>query len=329
MPRYEKAEILMNLALEMQAARGGLSLMDIQERFGVGRRTAMRMRDAIVAMFPQAEEVETDERIKRWRIPSGVVNKLITFTAEELADLEVAAKLLEQENMPERATVVAGLAKKVQALMRPEIQRRIEPDLEALLEAEGLAMRPGPRPAIDDSNVEALREAIVTCRKVALRYRNRRDGKVNRRTVHPYGFLLGHRHYLIGFHENPKANHIAPFALPNIDGVEILDQTFAREPDFSLEAYAERSFGLFQEEPFDVAWKFTPKAAPVAKEFVFHPTQTWEGLPDGSAIVRFRAGGWLEMAWHLYRWGDQVEVLKPNHLAEAIKNHRPIWPGLP
>ncbi len=40
--RYEKAEKLMLLALEMQASRIGLSLDDIQERFGGSRRTAMR-----------------------------------------------------------------------------------------------------------------------------------------------------------------------------------------------------------------------------------------------------------------------------------------------
>ena len=329
MSRYEKAETLFNLALEMQAARSGLTLQDIQERCKVGRRTAMRMRDAIMNMYPQAEEVPTDERTKRWRISSGVVNKLVTFSAEELADLEAAAKLLERENLPERATNVAGVAKKVQALMRPDLQRRIEPDLEALLEAEGLAMRPGPRPTIEDEHVETLREAIKAYRKVALQYRNRRNNKVKRRIVRPYGFLLGHRHYLIGFHEHKKANHVAPFALPNIEGVEILEESFERDSAFSLAEYAAQSFGLFQEDPFDVVWKFTPKAAPVAKEFVFHPSQEWEDLSDGSAIVRFRAGGRLEMAWHLYRWGDQVEVLEPAHLAEANKDHRPHWPGLP
>ena len=40
--RYEKFEGLLHLALEMQATRGGLSLEDIQERFGASRRTAMR-----------------------------------------------------------------------------------------------------------------------------------------------------------------------------------------------------------------------------------------------------------------------------------------------
>ena len=68
---------------------------------------------------------------------------------------------------------------------------------------------------------------------------------------------------------------------------------------------------MFQEEPFDVVWRFSPKAAPDARQFLFHPTQTMESQPDGSLIVRFRAGGALEMSWHLFTWGDEVEVLKP------------------
>jgi hypothetical protein len=39
---------------------------------------------------------------------------------------------------------------------------------------------------------------------------------------------------------------------------------------FSLREYAERSFGVFQEKPLDVVWKFSPKVAPDAREFLFH-----------------------------------------------------------
>lgn len=328
MPRYEKAEVLLRLALDLQAARYGLSLAEMQERFGIGRRTAMRMRDAILNMFPQAEEVETDERTKRWRIPAGVLNQLLAFSAEELADLEAAAKLFEQQNMPERATSLSSLTQKLRALMKPDVQRRVEPDLEILLQAEGLAMRPGPRPAIRFEQVEKLREAMKSGQKVAIRYRNR-GGKVNRRVVHPYGFLVGHRHYLIGFHENPKANNVVPFALPGIEDVEILAETFERDPNFSLTEYAEQSFGLWHEAAEEVVWRFTPEAAATAHDFVFHPKQVLEPQPDGSLIVRFRAGGVLEMAWYLYSWGDQVEVLAPASLVELVRDHRPHWPGTP
>lgn len=92
--------------------------------------------------------------------------------------------------------------------------------------------------------------------------------------------------------------------------------------------YAERSFGVFQEEPFDVVWRFSPKTAPDARQFLFHPTQTFEEQPDGSLIVQFRAGGALEMCWHLFTWGDQAPVLKPkrlqNILQEQVNALRPV-----
>ena len=100
--RYEKADNLLQLALEMQAARGGLTLADIESKFGVGRRTAMRMRDALLRNFPQAEEIETNDRTKRWRIPTGTLDRLIAFTAEELAALETASRLFERDNRENR-----------------------------------------------------------------------------------------------------------------------------------------------------------------------------------------------------------------------------------
>jgi predicted DNA-binding transcriptional regulator YafY len=132
--------------------------------------------------------------------------------------------------------------------------------------------------------------------------------------VHPYGFLYGNRHYLVAWSESEAARSFRSFALSNIERVETLDRTFTRKRHFSLREYAERSFGVFQEKPVDVVWNFSPKAAPDAREFVFHPTQKLEDQPDGSLVVRFRAGGLLEMAWHLFTWGNEVRVLKPKKL---------------
>jgi len=326
--RYEKTDNMLQLALEMQAARGGLSLKDIEQRFGVGRRTAMRMKDTIMRNFPQAEEVPTDERIKRWRIPAGVLDRLVNFSADELADLKMAIGLMETENLEREAASLDGLRAKLGALMRPEQARRVEPDLEALLEAEGLAMRPGPRPVIGIDVVEELRKAVKGCNVCVLSYRNR-EGKLNQRTVYPYGFLLGHRHYLIAYHTNPKARSFALFRLPNIEKVKVKEEFFERDPDFSLKDFSERAFGVFQEEPFDVVWRFDAESASTAREFQFHPSQTMEEQPDGSLIVRFKAGGDVEMAWHLFKWGDHVEVIEPKGLAKLIENHRPSWKALP
>ena len=327
--RHEKANNLLQLALEMQAARGGLSLDDIEEKFDVGRRTAMRMRDAVLDVFPHADEVETDERKKRWRLPKGTLDRLVGVTADELGDIEVAINLLKRDNLLDQASSLEGVLTKLRAVMSPTMANRVETDLDALLEAEGLAMRPGPKPRSRAMVLEDLRDAVKGCRKVEIQYRNRTTRRINKRIVHPYGFLYGHRHYLVAYNLVKGAQGYRLFSLPNIERVVPQDEYFERDDEFSLEAFSQQSFGVFQEAPFQVVWRFSPRAAPDAQDFLFHPDQEAEPQQDGSLIVRFAAGGALEMCWHLYAWGDDVEVLEPQTLRDMVNSNRQSWPGLP
>jgi predicted DNA-binding transcriptional regulator YafY len=316
--RYAKADRVMQLALELQASRTGLTLEDIKARFQVGHRTAQRMRDAVVRLFPQTEEWIDDERRRRWRIPTVSISSLVTFTADELADLEVAARLLRRENQRTRAASVEGVVSKIKAALKADAIRKIEPDLEALLEAEGFALRPGPRPVIRAEVLTVLRRAVKESSQVYIRYRARQTGRRTGRAVHPYGFLFGSRHYLVA-HCPGRQPNVRLFSLANIEGVRILNKPATRDPAFSIQKFAEQSFGVFQEEPQDIVWRFKPAAAASAKEYLFHPTQVMEEQHDGSLIVRFRAGGLREMAWHIYTWGGDLEVLAPPALLELCR----------
>ncbi len=327
--RYEKAEKLLKLAMEMQGRRSGISLNEIEESMDVSRRTAQRMRDAILRTFPQADEVETGDRTKRWTIPTQLFDRFIGFSAEELASLRTASDLLRRENMCDQAECLEGIATKLQVLVRPDAARRIDPDLEALLEAEGLAMRPGPRPRLSPLILETLRTAIKACHKVRLHHRSRKTRRLGQRVVAPLGFLYGMRHYLVALEDAGPRARPKLFSLSNIEKIDPLPTGFTRPENFCLRSYAEQSFGAYQEEPFKVVWRFKPKVAAEAGEFVFHPNQTTRHLPDGSLECSFDAGGTLEMAWHLYQWGDDVEVVSPPHLAAIVRDHRRTWPATP
>ena len=327
--RYEKAENLLHLALEMQAARGGLSLDDIRERFGVSKRTAMRMRDAILRIFPHADVVPTDERKKRWRIPLGTLDRFAGCSADELANLETAINVLRRDHMTDQANSLEGLSAKIKAVLEQKIARKVEPDLEALLEAENLAFRPGPKPKTKVMVLDDLRRAIMGFRVVTIKYYTRYKDTISQRKVHPYGFIYGHRHYLVAKNLRRNEEGFRMFSLPNISKVEVTDENFDWDESFDLADFAKQSFGIYHEEPFDVVWKFSPRAAKDAKYFKFHPDQVTESLKDGSLVVRFRAGGALEMCWYLFSWGKDVEVLEPKHLADMVRDHRPKWPGLP
>lgn len=314
---YGRAEDLLRLAVRMQGAATGLSLDDIQEMFGVARRTAERMRDAVERVFGALELRPSDDRRVRWALPAARLT-LLSVDAEDLAQLNAAAELMRRENRAAAAETLDGLADKLRAVLGPRAMARVEPDLEALIEAEGITVRPGPREKVSPAILATLRTAILARRRVRIRYRRRESGSVRRYKVCPYGFLYGNRPYLVAFGLSPKVFDYRSYRLANILDVELLDESFEREKSFSLDAFARRSFGVFQEEPFDVVWKFTPDAAADARDWLFHPDQTMEEQPDGSLIVRFRAGGALEMSWHLYTWGDAVEVIEPKDFWQRV-----------
>ena len=316
--RYEKPEEVIRLALMMQGSAEGISIEDIQSEHGVSRRTAERMRDAVLRLFPSAHEVHTGVSRKRWRIPSGTLNNLVAFSAEELGALQTAAAILERENLKDQAKAVADVAIKLQAALKREIIRRIAPDLEALTEAEGLAMRPGPQQIISEGTFEKLREAIVCRNEVTFSYRSYGSDDEYEHRVRPYGFLYGNSHYLVGWNTFESVRDFRLYSLSKISGVVDTGDTFTRDVSFSLTEYAKRSFGVFQEEPFDVAWKVDADYAVEAMEYKFHPSQTIQTCGDGSLIVRFRAGGAMEMCWHLFVWGGAIDVIEPLSLKQQL-----------
>jgi predicted DNA-binding transcriptional regulator YafY len=332
--RYARAERLIHLALEMQASRGGLALTDIQQRFNVSRRTAIRMRDAVIAAFPQSDEVPSNDRSKRWRLDGDAARPLLGITADDLASLENAAGILTRDNLLEYAAELRGVASKIRASLTAELMRKVDPDFGALAEAEGIALRPGPRPTIAPSIFSTLRTAIKSCRKVSFTYHGRVNGSDETRTVKPLGFLYGHRHYLVGQRDDGAvAGDAAPairfYSLPHISKLRLQADGFDRDPAFNLGALIAPSFGVFAEPPVNVIWRFSAEAAATARQFQFHPSQTLENCDDGTVLVRFHAGGLLEMAWHLMTWGRHVEVLAPPALQAMLPATMPDWPALP
>ena len=308
---YGKMLDLFDLAMKMQESSDGISLTDICRDFNVSRRTAERMRDALFIYFPQMEEVPTGEKIKRWRIPQRILNSLIAFSPEEISALQTAISYLKQNSLDDKAALLGKVELKLKNLMKPEQKRRIEVDAEELIKAEGLVLRPGPKIRVDTQIIDKIRQAILSCHQVKLKYKSKMDGRIFDYKLIPYGFLYGQRaHYLVAKHsdgwDSGKAHN---FSLSHILEADILPETFITD-DFNLEAYAQESFGAWHEEPFDVEWLFSPKVAEEAKNFVFHPTQTLIENSDGSLTVKFRAGGKLEMDWFLYTWGDDVKVVK-------------------
>ena len=66
------------------------------------------------------------------------------------------------------------------------------------MRTEGLAMRAGPRPRLEEGLLSVLREAITFSRVVEFEYLAQGTGRQNLRRVQPYGVLYGNRAFLVG-----------------------------------------------------------------------------------------------------------------------------------
>ncbi len=89
-------------------------------------------------------------------------------------------------------------------------------------------------------------------------------------------------------------------------------------PEFSLQAYADQSFGIYQDDVEDVVLRISAEAADSALRWRFHVAQTVEAQADGGVLVRFRASGMRELAGHLFTWGAEVQVLAPERLRTLL-----------
>jgi predicted DNA-binding transcriptional regulator YafY len=314
--RSEKPADLLRLARQLAATAEGMTLDEMAEFSRVGRRTVERRRDAIEAVFGSLDRVEDGRQVRFRMNGRGLGSFAVAPTSEELAELENAVRSCVASQDKVRAEIFSSLHRKIRCSLRSAERLRLETDIDAQLRAEAFARQVGPRPYADPKVLSTLREVLLTGVLVKFLYGEGSDAALRWRKVIPYGLLFAPRHYLVARLKS-KSEPVL-FRLDRMHDVEVTAEPGAPPEDFNLEAYAARSFGVFQEEAEDIVLRFDPSAAPDARTYLFHPTQTLTDEGDGSLTVRFRAGGLLQMAQHLMTWGPTVAIIAPERLRNLM-----------
>lgn len=325
---FAKALDLLRLAQMAASRRGGVSLEDICTEFDVSHRTAQRMTEALDAAFANVKSADAEDRRRYWRLETPPPERLQPRQETTIEALEIAARAARDQARLRHARALEDLRDGLLARLTPRDATRSEADAEAVLAGLCQVMRPGPtvalRPEVTDAVIEALRGPF----RLRITYGS---ADAVPRVIEPHGLLLGHRSYLVA-RQPARSETILNFRMDRIHAAEVMDESFVFALGFTLEDYAAQAFGVYQDpaQYGEVIWRFAPEAAERAAEFRFHPTQVLEPQDDGSLIVRFNAAGWLEMAWHLYQWGDKVEVIAPDGLRALVEGYRrPDFDALP
>lgn len=330
---FTKTHELLRLA-DMAAVReGGVGLEEIKQTFSVTHRSAQRMTQALRQAFPSVIVSGGKKgEPKRWSLAGDErLLHLKGIRDDELSALDMSIRRAEREGATTEARALAALRDRLVILHPASEVLRAEADAEATLQARGHACRPGPSTAYDPVILEIIDLALKGPFRLEITYLAELDDVPRVRTVEPYGVLFGIRCYM-ACRDPATDERIRHFRLDRILKARRLNDIFQRKPEFDLEKHAARAFESFHSETEfgTVIWRFNSKAAPVARDYMFHPNQIMQDDEDGGLIVSFEAAGWLEMAWHLYKWGDTVEVIAPDQLRLLVVNHRRTdFPSLP
>lgn len=307
-PRYSRVSDILDLIIFMLSKLNGVSLNDIQEKYNVSRRTAERMRDAVLSILPQVDEIETDERCKRWGFTNYSLNELVSFSNENVAFLENLKPTCDKLSQAELEDILT----KVKAL-KYKHTKMDENNIELLLQSEGYAVRQSQNYKIDLDIVSVIRQGIKDNRKIKVEYKNKT------RILEPLGLIYGEKVHLIA-REKAKGQGEFNYVLHKIKSAEISDEKFDKG-GFNLQEYSKQSFGVYFGEIYDVKLKFIPEAAEDVLNYNFHPTQKVKQQPDGSVIVTFKASGDKHIIWNLFKWGYAVEILAPQELKKKYKEY--------
>ena len=329
--RFERILNIIDLIMTMQARTCGVSLKDIETAYSVSRRTAQRMKDLILSLYPQVTELQTNIKVKRWGFKGKPVN-LSNFSADDIADLASIKELCKINNMYDKLPLLDKVINTIRLCNNPNLHS-IENDTGILLESEGFAVRQSAGFDINPKILLTIRNAIKSMKKLEFDYQAKdyypleeknlagfriQKGLKPKKTVvaEPYGILYSERHYLVA-KENGK---IKQYLLHRISDLKITNEYFTPDVSFNLKKWAESSFGVFHDKPMQVKLKFKKEIADDVMKYKFHPTQQVKQLKNGAVIVTFKSSGTKTILWNIFKWGTNVEILAPIKLKQNYFN---------
>jgi predicted DNA-binding transcriptional regulator YafY len=313
MSRLNKAHDLIELTILLQNSYCGLTIEDIQNHFECSRRSAERMKTLLFELFPEKiEKVQTNEKKKHWRFVKGAANVLISFNADDFANLEYLKTISNDESRKEKLN---ELILKIKALTPQKKMRSLDTDISAILESEGFAVKQYSRVKYDQKTMEDIRNALLSFKK--LRFDYPVEEEIFSITLNPYGIIIADKYYLVGYNE--YVNDLRLYLVNEINNLEVLDEYFEPDEKFSLKDYSANSFGIFQESPLDIILEFDKEVANSVMNYHFHPTQDIKQLKNGNAQVKFTAGGTISICNELFKWGEYVKIKSPGVLKTTYK----------
>jgi predicted DNA-binding transcriptional regulator YafY len=107
-------------------------------------------------------------------------------------------------------------------------------------------------------------------------------------------------------------------AVHRMKQVELTDRTFDFPDDYNFEKVFNRHFGIIKEKAFSVEAVFSGWSARYVAERIWSPDQEIEFLGEGKIKLTLTASSEAEVISWLLSYGEEAQLLKPEHLVDNI-----------
>lgn len=168
---------------------------------------------------------------------------------------------------------------------------------------------------------QKVAEALLTRRRLHLRYLTRRRGESGERNVSPQRLV----HYRNTWYVDAwchRVEGLRRFALDAIEEASLLEHAATEVPLAEVEAAMDAGYGVFAGVARERRWatlRFDHRAARWARHEQWHPDQQGSELADGGYVLRVPYVDDTELVMDILRQGEQVEVLAPAALRRAVQ----------
>lgn len=295
---------LLNLAHELRAASGGLTMAQMMQRTERSRRTVERMLDGLLELGIETETAQAEgdhHLLKRWRLVEPLPGPLTSLQEGERLALEGAAAMM--PDGPARRALV-----KLLASQREQVATGVAIDSQTLIERTAYTAFLGPRYVGSEALIGQLERAIRGFEELRLSYRKDGDAVASAVQVKPLGLLFGRFGYLVAL---ASGKGVRTYRLNCIEGAELVGKLFKPPAWFHLKTWAAESFGIYHGDELKT-WHivFSPKVAARAQTVEFHPSEIKRVLPDGCLELTVRCRGERELLHEIQHpdWADEVYV---------------------
>lgn len=170
--------------------------------------------------------------------------------------------------------------------------------------------------------IEPIYSAIVERKSIVLQYRSFGE-KASRKIVSPY-LLKEYRNiwFMVGYLHHPVDEKILTFKLSRIVDIDESDEPYQADRSFDAKKYFKHTLGVFHkhgEQPLDVKLKVKAKSLIILlSEDKIHPTQELVPISESECYLHLNVYDTPELDTLILGYGEQVEVLEPEHLRARI-----------